>query len=94
MADDKKQTKAHDLLRRTFGSTTPMQSDERLMQGAGERAARPRPITPREYAEHLAGTPLTDDDLQPAQPPLARGRRKAAQAAPAPSTSHEPEADE
>lgn len=69
-----KQSKARELLRRTFGNTTPMQSDERMMQEGSERSIS-QPRTPRDYAEHLAGEPLSEDDLQPAQPSLAKKRR-------------------
>lgn len=67
MADDTKQTKAHDLLRRTFGNTTPMQSDERMMQAENEPSINPALMQVKDYAEHLEGRPLSLDEIQPAQ---------------------------
>lgn len=94
MADDQKQSKAHDLLRRTFGNTPPMQSDERLMQGAGEQATRPRHITPLEYAEHMEGRSLTEDELQGPSRRMARLRSRDAQVATATSARQKPQAYE
>lgn len=36
---------------------------------------KPRHPTPREYAELLAGEPLSDDDIQQEQPSVAQQRR-------------------
>lgn len=44
------------------------------------RAHERKHPTVREYAEHLAGEPLTDDDIQPEQPSLAQRRVLGAEA--------------
>ena len=44
------------------------------------RAHERKHPTAREYAEHLAGEPLTDDDIQPEQPSLGQRRVLGAEA--------------
>lgn len=67
MSDDAKPPNAQDLLRRTFGNTTPMQSDELMMQEESERSVNPAPLSVKTYAERLEGRSLSLDEIQPAQ---------------------------
>ena len=67
---EKQQAKKGSVIRQELSSMTEREAEGRVRKVLDKINSKP-PITPKEYAEHMLGQPLSEDELSRSRKPLA-----------------------